>query len=90
MMKQIKKAAEAMQKDNMKLRRYTRGVLAWLGATALQMTAVGPDVMMTWTPKRWVMGFLASGIVGIVGLINLGEKNQTDSASTDQSKQPAP
>lgn len=61
--------------DALKRRRLLRGFIGWLGGAAMQMAIVGPDVMMTWTTKRWAIGFAVAAIPGLMGLINLGDKN---------------
>lgn len=72
----LAKVVTAVKEDTMKLRRYTRGVLAWLAAVGMQMTAAGPDAMAEWTARRWVIGFFVAALAGTVGLINLGDKNE--------------
>lgn len=62
--------------DELKFRRWLRGFLAWLTASMLQMSLAGVDAMAEWPVKKWVIAFWISGLSGVVGLINLGEKNK--------------
>lgn len=61
--------------DDMKLRRWLRGFLMWVLTSALQMSAAGLDAMAEWSVKKWLIAFGISGVGGLIGLINLGEKN---------------
>ena len=74
-MKWLTQAWEWVKADEMKVRRYFRGFLGWAFGVAITLTAVGPDAMMTWSVKRWILGLAIAALPGIVGLINLGQMN---------------
>ncbi len=76
----LKRLARWWRNDVLKKRRWVRGFLAWLGGVAIQVSIVGPDVMMTWSARRWALGIVVAALPGIVGLINLGDPNQKPGA----------
>jgi hypothetical protein len=66
---------QRVKEDEAKLARYSRAIIAWIGGLAIQIAAVGADVVQNWTIKRWFWGLLIAALPGIVGLISVGEKN---------------
>ena len=71
----VSKVVGKVKADQSKLARYSRAFLAWLAALLLQVTAVGAEVVETWTLKRWLLTLGIAALPGIVGLIGVGQKN---------------
>jgi hypothetical protein len=67
--------AKRIKRDNMKLARYSRGVLLWAATATGQVLAVGIDAASTWTPKQWGARLLVAGLAGAAGLVTAGERN---------------
>jgi hypothetical protein len=66
--------------DESKLARYSRGFVLWAFALVSQATSVGPDVVQTWTLKRWAWGLALAALAGVGGLISVGQKNPPPAA----------
>lgn len=66
---------ERIKADESKLARYSRGFVFWAFGIVAQVSAVGPDVVMTWSVKRWAWGIGLAALAGIGGLISVGQKN---------------
>jgi hypothetical protein len=75
-----KSIVQRIKDDEAKLARYSRAFLAWVAGLALQVVSVGADTVATWTPRRWAIGFLVAAIMGVAGLISVGQKNPTSPA----------
>jgi len=54
-----------------------RAFLGWMGGVGVQVAVVGPDVMMEWTPKRWLVGLTVAALPGIAGFMKGGDDNPT-------------
>ncbi len=71
----VTKLLARIKRDELKLARYSRGVLLW-GATALgQVLTAGIDAASAWTPRQWGVRLFVAGLAGAAGLITAGEKN---------------
>ena len=66
---------ERIKADESKLARYSRAAVLWIFGIVSQVTMVGPDVVQTWTVKRWAWGIGLAALAGIGGLISVGQKN---------------
>lgn len=64
-----------IKRDEMKLARYSRGVLLWAATAVGQVVASGIDTAAKWTPKQWGMRLFVAGLAGAAGLITAGQRN---------------
>jgi hypothetical protein len=71
----LKKFWDAFLHDELAFRRWSRGFLLWLGGAAITVASAGWDVVRTWTLKEWLGRLAIAGILGLAGMINLGDKN---------------
>lgn len=72
----LKKMVQCLLYDDVAVRRWVRGFLFW-GTTAMtQVLSVGFDTASKWGTKELIFRLAVSGLAGVAGLINLGEKNQ--------------
>ncbi len=71
----IHRFIEWLHGDPLKVRRWLRSFLAWMGAMGMMVIAPGIDTAVTWTWRDWLKRCFIAAIFGIVGAINLGDKN---------------
>ena len=71
----IHRTIEWFHGDPLKVRRWVRALLAWIGAMGMMVIAPGIDSALSWTWQEWLKRLAIAGIFGIVGAINLGQKN---------------
>lgn len=78
----IHRLIEWLHGDPLKVRRWLRSFLAWVGAMGMMVIAPGVDSAVDWTWKQWAKRLGVAAIFGVVGAINLGDKNvPTDPAT---------
>jgi hypothetical protein len=61
--------------DPLKLRRWFRGFIAWLAGILTQVLAAGIDAAVDWKWQDWAKRLGVAALFGVVGIINLGDKN---------------
>jgi hypothetical protein len=71
----IHRLIEWLHGDPLKIRRWVRGFIAWLAGILTQVLAAGIDAAVDWKWQDWVKRLGVAGLFGLVGLINLGDKN---------------
>lgn len=62
--------------DKAKARRWTRGIFLWMGGAGIMVASVGWDVAKGWTLREWAGRLAIAGILGLGGLVSVGEKNE--------------
>jgi hypothetical protein len=78
------RVVQRIKADESKLARYSRAFLGWAFGLVSQVAAVGPDVVQSWTLKRWLWGLGLAAIPGIAGLISVGQRNPAPPADQPQ------
>ena len=71
--KLIKTVLYELWTDEAAARRWIRGLLLWAGTTMSAVVAAGFDLASHWTLREWALRLGVSGIVGIAGLVSVGE-----------------
>jgi hypothetical protein len=71
----IRKSVNWVKNDRIKSQRWTRAFLAWFGAMGSMLVGPGINAAINWSLQDWGKRLLVAGIFGIVGAINLGDKN---------------
>jgi hypothetical protein len=71
----LKSMIHALLWDPMAFRRWARGFALWLGGAAVMVASVGWEVAQHWTLREWLGRLAIAGVLGIGGLISVGEKN---------------
>lgn len=80
----LKNFWNAFLHDELAFRRWARGFLLWLGGAAVTVASVGWDTARAWTLKEWIGRLAVAGILGIAGMINLGDKNPPKEATDEK------
>lgn len=71
----IHRLIEWFHLDPLKFRRWIRSFLAWLAGILTMVISSGIDTAVNWTWHDWLKRLGVASLFGIVGAINLGDKN---------------
>lgn len=75
----VRSMIHALLWDAMAVRRWMRGFAMWAGAVLMQVVSAGFDVVRGWSLREWAGRIGVAAVLGIGGLISVGEKNPTES-----------
>jgi len=80
----IKTVWKSWQKFIKPYKQQIRAFLGWLFGMLAQVTAVGVDVVETWSVKRWALALGIAALPGIMGFIKGGDDNLSDEELYDK------
>lgn len=83
-MKKLKQLWKQWQQFIKPYKQQIRAFLGWLFGILAQVTAVGVDVVETWSLKRWAIALGVAALPGIVGFMKGGENNPSDEELYDK------
>ena len=64
-----------VKNDTIRWRRYARSFLAWFGGMMIPIVGQGIEKVALWDTKTWAKNLGVAAVFGVVGAINLGDKN---------------
>jgi hypothetical protein len=71
----IHRFIEWLHMDPLMFRRWLRAFIAWLAGILTMVISSGMEVALNWTWHDWTKRIGVAALFGIVGAINLGDKN---------------